>query len=101
MAATSEETRALLQRVPAFSNLADEDLAYVAEVTVPRRFEPGEAVFHEGDQSDTCYIVRTGHVRAIREHSGGRTITPGPLRPGGTFLELAAFPHKPPSGPRD
>jgi CRP/FNR family transcriptional regulator, cyclic AMP receptor protein len=91
MAATSEETRALLQRVPAFSTLAEEDLAYVAEVTVPRRFEPGEAVFHEGDQSDTCYIVRTGHVRAIREHSGGRTITLATFGPGEIFGELAMF----------
>jgi CRP/FNR family transcriptional regulator len=91
MAATAEETRALLQRVPAFSTLAEEDLARVAQVTVPRRFEAGEAVFHEGDQSDTCYIVRTGHVRAIREHSDGRTITLATFGQGEIFGELAIF----------
>jgi CRP-like cAMP-binding protein len=91
MAATSEETKALLQRVPAFSTLAEDDLARVAEVTVPRHFEPGEVVFHEGDQSDTCYIVRTGHVRAVREHTDGRTITLATLGPGEIFGELAMF----------
>ncbi len=82
---------ALLNRVPAFATLAEEDLERVAEVTVPRRFEPGEAVFHEGDQSDTCYIVRSGHVRAVREHSGGRTITLATFGPGDIFGELAIF----------
>jgi len=91
MAATREETIALLNRVHAFATLAEEDLERVAEVTVPRRFEPGEAVFHEGDQSDTCYIVRTGHVRAVREHSGGRTITLATFGPGDIFGELAIF----------
>jgi CRP/FNR family transcriptional regulator len=91
MAATSEETRALLHRVPAFSTLADEDLMRVAEVTVPRRFEAGEAVFREGDQSDTCYIVHTGRARAVREHSDGRTITLATFGPGDIFGELAIF----------
>ena len=30
---------------------------------------------------DTCYIVRSGHARAIREHSDGRTITLAHVRP--------------------
>jgi CRP-like cAMP-binding protein len=91
MAATSENTIALLQRIPAFSTLTEAELGSVAEVTVPRRFEAGQAVFHEGDESDTCYIVRSGHVRAIREHTDGRTITLATLGPGDIFGELAIF----------
>ena len=91
MAATSQETIALLAAVPAFSTLADEDLAAVAEVTVPRTFHAGESVFREGDESDTCYVVRSGHVRAVREHTDGRTITLATLGPGEIFGELAIF----------
>ena len=91
MVATSEETIALLHQVPVFSTLADEELARVAAVAVPRRFEAGAAVFHEGDASDTCYIVRLGHVRAVREHTDGRTITLATLGPGDIFGELAIF----------
>ncbi len=91
MAATSQETILLLQRVPAFSTLADDDLARVAEVTVPRTFHAGEFVFREGDQSDTCYVVRTGRVRAVREHSDGRSITLATFGPGEIFGELAIF----------
>ena len=69
----------------------EEDLARVAEVAVPRTFAPGEVVFREGDQSDTCYIVRTGHARAIREHPDGRSITLANFGPGDIFGELAMF----------
>jgi CRP-like cAMP-binding protein len=88
---TSEDTAQLLRRVPVFSTLGDDELARVIEVTVPRRFDPGEVVFREGDESDTCYVVRSGHARAIREHSDGRSITLATFGPGDIFGELAMF----------
>ncbi|HEX5145932.1 MAG TPA: Crp/Fnr family transcriptional regulator, partial [Conexibacter sp.] len=58
---------------------------------VPRRFSAGEAVFREGDASSTCYVVRSGHARAIREHPDGRQITLSTFGPGDIFGELAMF----------
>jgi CRP-like cAMP-binding protein len=89
MPASSENTIELLQRVPLFEALAAEDLAEVAEVAVPRRFRSGEIVFREGDSSDTCYVIRSGHARAVREHSDGRSITIAHFGPGDIFGELA------------
>jgi CRP-like cAMP-binding protein len=89
--ATTEDTIALLQRVPAFSTLGAEELAEVAAVAVPRQFNGGEVVFREGDASDTCYIVRSGRARAIREHPDGRSITLANFGPGEIFGELAMF----------
>ncbi len=80
--ATAEETLVLLRRVPVFEALAEEELVQVAEVTVPRSLGAGEVVFREGDSSDTCYIVRSGRTRAIREHPDGRVLTLATLRPG-------------------
>src|SRR6202008_2932795 len=60
-------------------------------VAVPRRFGAGEIVFREGDDSDTCYVVQTGHARAIREHADGRQITLATFGPGDIFGELAMF----------
>lgn len=91
MATTSEEAVALLARVPIFSTLSEEELGRVAEVTVPRSYRAGEAVFHEGDQSDTCYIVRSGCTRAVREHADGRSIALATFAPGDMFGELAMF----------
>lgn len=91
MTTKSGDTIALLHRAPAFSTLAEEDLSRVAEVAVPRSFGSGEVVFREGDESDTCYIVRSGHARAVREHSDGRSITLATFGPGDIFGELAMF----------
>jgi CRP-like cAMP-binding protein len=81
----------LLGRVPVFSTLVPEDLLRIAQLAVPRSFAPGQAVFREGDSSDTCYIVRSGHARAVREHGDGRTITLATFGPGDIFGELALF----------
>jgi CRP/FNR family transcriptional regulator len=91
MSATSVETITLLHRVPVFSALGNDDLNRLAEVAVPRRFDAGEVVFREGDESNTCYIVRSGRARAVREHSDGRSITLATFGPGEIFGELAMF----------
>jgi CRP-like cAMP-binding protein len=92
MAATSSaDVMELLARVPVFSTLERGDLERIAELALPRSFEPGQVVFREGDASDTCYIVREGQARAIRSHSDGRTITLASFGPGDIFGELAMF----------
>src|SRR5919202_5765124 len=91
MATTGEETVALLARVPVFADLEPEDLQRVAEVAVPRSFEAEHVVFREGDDSDTCYVVASGHARAVRSHSDGRSITLATFGPGDFFGELAMF----------
>ena len=87
----SAEVVELLARVPVFSTLEREDIERIADLAVPRAFEPSQVVFREGDSSDTCYIVRSGRARAVREHSGGRTITLATFGPGDIFGELALF----------
>jgi len=91
MATGTEEIRELLARVPAFETLGEDDLLAVARVAVPRGFGRDQVIFREGDASDTCYIVRTGHCRAIREHADGRSITLAQFGPGDIFGELAMF----------
>jgi CRP/FNR family cyclic AMP-dependent transcriptional regulator len=91
MATRSGDVVELLGRVPVFSTLEPADLERIAEVAVPRTFEPGQAVFREGDASDTCYVVREGNGRAIRTNGDGRTITLATFGPGDIFGELAMF----------
>jgi len=88
---TTDETVALLGHVGVFETLGPDDLAQVAAVAVPRRIVAGQVVFREGDHSDSCYVVCTGHCRATREHADGRTITLAQFGPGDIFGELAMF----------
>lgn len=89
MAATDAITVELLRDVPLFSTLAAEELAQIAEVASPERFEPEEIVFREGEFSTNCYVIRSGHACALREHSDGRVITLARFGPGDIFGELA------------
>ena len=91
MGATTEEAIALLRGVGVFETLAEPDLRRISQLALPRTFGAGEVIFREGDASDTCYVVASGHARAIREHSDGRTITLSHFGPGDIFGELAIF----------
>jgi CRP-like cAMP-binding protein len=91
MSAPAQSTVDLLRGVPLFETLSATDLERVAEVAVPRSFASRHVLFREGDDSDTCYIVRFGHARAVREHSDGRQITLATFGPGDIFGELAMF----------
>lgn len=80
---------ALLRRVPLFSELSEQEVERISRVAVPRSYPKGVRVFHEGDQSDACYIVRSGDLRVTREHPDGRAIALATLGPGDIFGELA------------
>ena len=82
-------TLELLRHVPLFSELSAEELRGVADVAIPRSYPKGVRVFHEGDLSDACYIVRSGDLRVTREHPDGRAIALATLGPGDIFGELA------------
>jgi CRP-like cAMP-binding protein len=86
---TEESAADLLGRVPLFAQLEQDELDRFSRVAVPRSFPSGTRVFHEGDQSDACYIVRSGSFRVTREHPDGRAITLANLGPGDIFGELA------------
>src|SRR4051812_50154137 len=87
---SADETARLLERTPLFAGLSPGELEELAKVAVPRSYEPGQVVFREGDEGDTCFVVRSGAVKITREH-GGRTIALAELRAGDTFGELSMF----------
>ena len=83
------ESVGLLSRVPLFSELSGSELERISRVSVARSFPAGVRVFHEGDHSDACYLVRSGDLRVTREHPDGRAIALATLGPGDIFGELA------------
>src|SRR3954471_24144180 len=86
-----EATIELLRRVSLFSELSPSELEKIARVAVPRSYQAGSIILREGDPGDTCYILRTGGARVVRQHADGRAITLTNLGPGEIFGELAMF----------
>ncbi|MGH2715268.1 MAG: Crp/Fnr family transcriptional regulator [Thermoleophilaceae bacterium] len=89
--ATGDETARLLARTEVFSDLDPRELEAVAQVAVPRSWSRGEVIFREGDEGDTCYLLRSGAVVLTREHQDGRMVALAELRAGSLFGELAMF----------
>ena len=89
MALVEESVVGLLRSVPLFAELDEAELERFSRVAVPRAYPEGTRVFHEGDHSDACYIVRSGTFRVTREHPDGRAITLATLSPGDIVGELA------------
>lgn len=89
MAGTVEERIELLRRVPLFAALADDELTVLADAAKPVRFSSGKTVFRQGDSSNTCYVITSGHAAVVREHVVGRAITLARFGPGDIFGELA------------
>jgi CRP/FNR family transcriptional regulator len=84
-----ESTVGLLRSVPLFAELDDAELERFSRVAIPRSYPEGTRVFHEGDHSDACYIVKSGTFRVTREHPDGRAITLATLSEGDIVGELA------------
>lgn len=89
MSEAEEKTVQLLRSVPLFAELDEIELSRIASVAVPRSFPEGVRVFHEGDKSDACYVVKSGTFRVTREHPDGRAITLATLETGDIVGELA------------
>jgi CRP/FNR family transcriptional regulator len=88
---SGEETAALLARTEVFADLSQRELDEVAQAAVPRSWQRNEVIFREGDDGDTCYLIKDGAVILTREHQDGRMIALAELRAGGMFGELAMF----------
>jgi CRP/FNR family transcriptional regulator, cyclic AMP receptor protein len=89
--APREAIAELLRRVSLFSELSGEELEQIARVAVPRSYPGGSVILREGDPGDTCYLLRSGRARVVRQHPDGRAITLTNLGAGEIFGELAMF----------
>ncbi|MCB0862361.1 MAG: Crp/Fnr family transcriptional regulator [Solirubrobacterales bacterium] len=89
MTSAEESTVGLLRSVPLFAELDQDELEQFSRVAIPRSYPEGTRVFHEGDHSDACYIVKSGTFRVTREHPDGRAITLATLGEGDIVGELA------------
>jgi len=81
----------MLTRVPIFSDLTEQELAFLVLRAVPRHYVPGEIVFTEGEPCLGLYVVEAGHVRIFKSSAGGREHVLSVDGPGSSIAELPVF----------
>ncbi len=80
-----------LARIGIFAGLAENELAFLTERAVPRRYRTGEIVFGEGEPCLGLYVVESGQVRIFKSSSGGREQVLSVDGPGSSIAELPVF----------
>lgn len=88
-------TEATLADVPLFSDLDGEELEEISRRAVVRSFPRNALVVHEGDDSDSLYVVLSGRVKVFLGDEEGREVIINTLGPGDYFGELALFDSAP------
>ncbi len=79
----------VLKQVSIFRHLDDQQLEYVATHATRLVLDAGQRVFHEGDASDSLYLILVGRVRVYREDDRGNVSELDVLSEGSFFGELA------------
>jgi CRP/FNR family transcriptional regulator len=81
----------MLAKVAIVSGLAEGELAFLTQRTVPHRYTAGEIVFSEGESCSGLYVVETGHVRIFKSSVNGREQVLSIDGPGSSIAELPVF----------
>jgi len=81
----------VLAKVPIFSGLTDDELRFLAQRTVSRRYSPGEIIFGEGEPCSGLYVVESGNVRIYKSSPNGREQVLSIDGPGSSIAEIPVF----------
>ena len=87
--------RSVLAGVSFFSDLAEDDLAQIAEHAVLESFKRGALIITEGDSADALYVVISGRVKVFLGSDDGKEVVLTVLVPGECFGEIALLDEEP------
>lgn len=80
-----------LQKTPLFAELDTDELTYIAERAVLRRFDAGQLIFSEGDACPGLWVIESGRVRIFKSSPNGREQVLAIESPGSSVAELPVF----------
>ena len=83
------EHASILREVPIFTELSDEDLNLVMQMTVKRSYPKSTMIVIEEDRGDTLYIIESGSVKITRLDEEGREVILAILGSSEFFGEMA------------
>ncbi|KAA3642834.1 MAG: hypothetical protein DWQ07_20130 [Chloroflexi bacterium] len=84
----------IIQRIPLFSALPEEELDYLAENLQPSEFVAGALLMYEGRSESTFHILVEGQVEIIKALGSGDERLLTVMEPGVLIGEMSAFREK-------
>jgi len=89
------EGKELLRMVPLFSDLKDEELELLAQVSYPAHFCKGQVILMEEEEGNTLFVIERGRVKVSVQGRDGREFVLAVLGEGDFFGEMALLDGKP------
>jgi CRP-like cAMP-binding protein len=84
-----------LRGVALFRALSPDDRTRLAEVSVVRSYDKGEALFAEGDASDFLYTILSGRAKVIKSIPSGKEVILEIFGPGDPIGAVVAYEGRP------
>jgi thioredoxin reductase (NADPH) len=84
-----------LRAIPAFADLEDKELEYLAKTSADLRLLPGEYVVHEGETRRALYVLVEGRIELTKFIDGEERVVGTERGPGEVFGELPVVLHTP------
>ena len=81
----------VLAKVAIFSGLTENELDFLSQRALPRKFSAGQSVFGEGEPCSGLYVVESGNVRIFKSSANGREQVLSIDGPGSSIAELPVF----------
>ncbi len=85
----------MLQNIPLFSALSQEDLEAISSHAVAKNYPKGNIVINEGDHSDSLYVILAGKVKVFLTDEHHKEVIVDIQRAGDYFGELALLDEAP------
>ena len=84
-----------LTKIPLFSGLRKAEIKPIADNAIIRSYPKNTIIIHEGDTSDSMYIILSGKVKVFVSNDNGREVILGVQGPGEYFGEMALVDEMP------
>lgn len=78
----------LLRKAQLFSGLGDGELASIAALAQPKRYEPRDVVVQQSDPGGELFLIVQGHLKVVSAGADGRDTALGIMGPGEVFGEI-------------
>lgn len=85
----------MLENIPLFEGLPQEDLRAISSHAVTKSFAKNTVIMHEGDESDSLYVILSGRVKIFLSDEEGKEVILSAQGPGEYFGELALIDEAP------
>lgn len=85
----------VLQRVPIFRDLTNEELDRVWEITIQRSFKKRSTVFFEGEEKEAVFFIQNGLIKTYKTDENGNEHIVSFLKNGDMFPHVGFFNEQP------